>query len=185
MQTIFYPGHQGEPCRAEYGIIVSRDRDTARADIVVVNSRRVGWDIPLWNSARARDSVLNQILRNDLLGIRVDLVRFFSVLDADASTGRKGIELPIRLDFADYKKQGGGYRMERITAPTFVGRVLNMLGLSATKVWTLNTDVVGGCARFHADFANRRELLPQEIDELCESVGYQLQIGRPKLSVVK
>lgn len=186
MQMIFYPDDQGEPCRAEYGIIMGHDRDSARADIVVVNSRRMGLCSSLWNMARARDSVLNQILRKDLLGIRVDLVRFFSVVDADASIPLKGMELPIRLDWADYKKQGGKYQVERIAAPTFIGRVLNMFGLYAKKVRAVNADVVGGCANFHADFENRRGLLPQELDELCEAVGYRSTIsGRVKLSVVK
>ena len=40
MQMIVYPGNASQPCQAEYGIAITRDASTTRADIVVIDSHK-------------------------------------------------------------------------------------------------------------------------------------------------
>lgn len=178
MQTIFYPGYDRQPCQAFYGI--ANHRDQKMADIVLINSPRLGPATSLINTQEGRDSVLNRILANDLLGVSPKYVRFFVLIDPAVDNRMHGIELPIRLNFEDYKKNGHPYEVERIAAPTRVGRFLNLFGLYQLKFWVHDRHLVGGCADFRSDFEQRRLLPPEEMSALCAAVGYQrAQEGLP------
>jgi hypothetical protein len=173
MQMIFYPGYTKQPCRAEYGIALRRDQSIAGADIVVMNSPRAGAGTSLWNTQDGRDIVLNRILTQDLQGVRVEFIRFFVLIDAQASGGQiHGIELPIRLDINDYVQKGNPCQVRRIAGPSFWGRLHYLAGGGERVISYSNHDVVGGCARFSSDFEQRRHLENEEIGQLCVAVGY-------------
>src|SRR5664280_346559 len=107
MQMIVYPGNANQPCQAEYGIAITRDASTTRADIVVIDSHKADFHhTALIQHQCSRDHVLNKILSVDLMGIRVDLLRFFVIADAESSDGMIGYEYPIKLDFEDYQRKG-------------------------------------------------------------------------------
>ena len=94
MQTIFYPGYDRQPCQAFYGIANHRDRKMA--DIVVINSPRLGPATSLLNTQEGRDRVLNRILANELPGVSPQYVRFFVLIDSAVADRMHGIELPIQ-----------------------------------------------------------------------------------------
>ncbi len=173
MQMIFYPGNTDQPCRAEYGISISRDQSIESANIVVINSRRAGLGSSLWNTQEGRDIVLNKILANELKGVRTRFVRFFVLVEAEAPIWMTGIELPIRLDFNDYIKKGNPYEVQRVAAPGLIGRLRYLVGCGQKKFSFLGQHVLGGCADFYTDFEQRRQLPREEITALCAAVGYQ------------
>ena len=94
MQTIFYPGYDRQPYQAFYGIANHRDRKMA--DIVLINSPRLGPATSLLNTQEGRDGVLNRILANELPGVSPQYVRFFVLIDSAVAGRMHGIELPIR-----------------------------------------------------------------------------------------
>ena len=171
MQTIIYPGFDHQPCQALYGIV--NHRDQARSDIVLINTPRLGPVTSLWNTQEGRDLVLNRILASDLQGVGTQYIRFFVFIDSGGADGMRGIEFPMRLDFVDYKKKGHPYEVERVAAPTRVGRVLNLLGLRQLKFWVHDRYLVAGCADFRSDFERQRHVLAEEIAALCAAVGYR------------
>lgn len=185
MQIIFYPGFSGQPCRAEYGIAINHDKSIARADILVINSRRAGLETSLVNSQQGRDIVLNKILANELQGVRVEFVRYFILVDTDVPGWLAGFEVPIRLDFDDYKNKGNRYHVERVAAQSHLRRVLNLVGFGKKAFSYCARDVVGGCATFHTDFNQRRQMPQEEIRTLCAAVGYQgKRVGLPDWRVL-
>jgi hypothetical protein len=101
------PGERNRPCQAEYGIAITRDLSGARADIVVIDSAAAGLQhTPLLDAQASRDLVLNKILSTDLRGMRLELTRFFVIVDTESPTEMTGYEFPIQLDVDDYRRQG-------------------------------------------------------------------------------
>jgi hypothetical protein len=144
------------------------------------NSRRAGLGTSLVNSQQGRDIVLKKILANELQGVRVEFVRYFILADTDVPGWMAGFEVPIRLDFDDYKNKGNRYHVERLAARSRLGRVLNLVGFGKKAFSYCARDVVGGCATFHTDFDQRRQMPQEEIRTLCAAVGYQgKRVGLP------
>jgi hypothetical protein len=163
MKTIFYPGNFGQPCVAKYGIALNYNEAGTGADIVVVNSPRIGFGTNLWMGDESRISVLNTILLRELKGIRTEFIRFFVLLEDETSL--MGMELPIRLDIHD------GWRHVPPTALRV--KLIQWIRVRQRAVSTETADIVGGSARFYTDFEERRELPFTEIRALCAAVGYQ------------
>lgn len=180
MQMIDYPGNLSQQCQAEYGIALREDSGATRSNIVVINSPRAGQSTSLWNGVEGRNVILNKILANELKGVRTQWVRFFSLVDAGAPDRMHGIELPIQLDFSDYRKKGNPYDVWGFRSTSFWGRVLDLSGrYGRFSYWSGH--VVGGCANFVTRFEERRGLPPEEIESLCAAVGYQRRReGPPK-----
>jgi len=176
MQVIFYPGSINQICRAQYGIAIRDDESITSVNIVVINSPRAA---PLWTSRVGRDLVLNRILTNELLGIRMESVRFFVLADTEAPGRMTGIELSIKLDLNDYMKNGNPYQIRRVAVPSLLGRLRHLVGMGQKTISFWSGHVLGGCAYFYVDFEQCRHLPPEEIGALCAAVGYQR--GRDEL----
>jgi hypothetical protein len=171
MKTIFYSGNFGQPCVAEYGIALSYNETATRADIVVVNSPRIGFGTNLWTGDESRISVLNTILSRELRGIRTEFIRFFVLLEDE--TTMMGMELPIRLDVHDYAEKGNPHGWRRVPPTTLRAKLVQWIGIRQRAVSFDTIHVVAGCARFYTDFEERRNLPPEELRMLCAAVGYQ------------
>jgi hypothetical protein len=172
MKSIFYPGNDGQACRAEYGIFLDHDAPIARANIVVVNPDRTGPSTTLWTADKGRDIVLNKVLAGELKGVRVDCVRFFAMLDLGQSDCVTGIELPIRVDAHDFIKRGNPHEVRSVALPSRAGWMLHLIGLGQPAVSFRSRHIVCGCATFYTDFQERRHLAAQESRALCAAVGY-------------
>ncbi|MDP9014741.1 MAG: hypothetical protein M3O41_19185 [Pseudomonadota bacterium] len=174
MQMIFYPGFWGHVAQAEYAVVRREEKGTLYADIVVINSRRAGLDCTsLWTTDEGRDAVLNKILGADLLGVCLKYVRFFVLIDPGAHDRIHCVEVPIRLDVDDYREKGNRYWVKREAYPSRLGRLLYWVGIGQKLYCWRDSDVVGGCAKFHAPFTGYRAPPPEEIQALCAAVGYQ------------
>ena len=185
MQTIFYPGATNQPCQAAYGISIIRDHFGARADIVVIDSRKAELHhTPLIHTPLGRDLVLNKILMIDLLGIRVDLLRFFVIADAESSNGMIGYEYPIKLDFEDYQRKGNPVTVRNARPSSLKGWLRYLLGFYVKTVFALNRDVVGGRATVKSDLGQVRQLTVAESSGLLTAVGYHPRWAYPGLRLV-
>ena len=151
------PGERNRPCQAEYGIAITRDLSGARADIVVIDLAEAGLQhTPLLDAQTSRDLVLNKILSTDLRGIRLDLTRFFVIVDTESPTEMTGYEFPIQLDVDDYRRKGNPVQI-RDVVPTSINSWLRyVLGFYEKRVSVMNRDVVGGCATAKTDVERRR-----------------------------
>lgn len=168
MKTMFYPGAHGMTGQAFVGIAVRHEGMIARTDIIVINSSRLGPATSLVNTDAGRDILLNKILATDLQGVRTEFVRFFVLYDGGKPHPMHGLELPIRLDFADYKKNGNPYE-----GPSLLQRLLYRAGFGQLTFSYWSGHVLGGCAKFYTDFEERRHVPEEEMNELCAAVGYQ------------
>lgn len=178
MQTLLYPGYQHEPARIDYGIAYTNDAGNPKVDIVALHSKRLGSPhASLIARDESRDRVLNIILSRELAGIRIDRVRFFVMFDSPDLGKTHGWQFPIELDFEDYKREGNPYHIDRPIPVNWLGRIIWALGYRPARCWTRDEDVVGGCARFHTPFEQRRGLDPAEVLKLCEAIDH-LALGR-------
>jgi len=177
LQTLFYPGYDGEACRVDYGIVPSSRTLLAGADIVVVHSPKLGRATSLISSAEARDAVLNRILTTDLPDIRLDVIRFFVLFDVNAFDRTLGFEFPIALDFADYKAKGNRVFTEHPVPTSLLGKILWGIGIRPRHEFVRNSDVRAGGARCYTPFERRRHLDSNEVESLCRSIGHE-PVGR-------
>jgi hypothetical protein len=174
MQRIVYPGAVNQPCQAEYGISITRDDSGARADIVVIDSREAGpHHTPLIHTPLGRDLLLNKVLSTDLQGIRLDLMRFFVIVDAGSRFGMTGYEYPIRLDLEDYQRKGHPIQVRDVAPTSLKGWLKHLLGFYVKTVSVLNRDVVGGRASVRAGVEKVRALTAAESSALMTAVGYE------------
>jgi hypothetical protein len=126
---IFYPGDVNQPCQAEYGIAITREPSITRVDIVVIDPREAGLhQSSLLNTDLSRDLVLNKIFLIDLLGIRIDFMRFFVIVDAESPFGMDGYEFPVRLDFEDYRQKGNPVQIKKVAPTSIKGWLRYVLG---------------------------------------------------------
>jgi hypothetical protein len=145
------------------GVLVRRER-TPRAQ---------RQHTPLLDTQASRDLVLNKILSTDLRGIRLDLTRFFVIVDTEAPTEMTGYEFPIQLDVDDYRRKGNPVQI-RDVVPTSINSWLRyVLGFYEKRVSVMNRDVVGGCATVTTDVERRRRVVAAEARLVLTAVGYQ------------
>jgi hypothetical protein len=172
---IVYPGDANQPCQAEYGISITRDPSTTRADIVVIDSREAGpHHTPLIDTDLGRDVMLNKILSTDLQGIRLDLMRFFVIVDAESPSEMTGYEFPIQqLDDEDYRRKGNPVQIQDVVPTSIKGWLRYMLGFYVKRESVMKRDVVGGCATAKTDIERRRPVTAAEARLLLTAVGYQ------------
>lgn len=174
MQMIVYPGAANQPCQAEYGVSITRDHAGARADIVVIDSGEAGPShTALFDASIGRDLVLNKILSTDLKDIRIDLVRFFVIVDAESSFGMRGYEFPITLDFEDYQRKGNPVEVQEVIPTSPKGWLRYVLGFTVKRVSALNRDVMGGCATVTTDLTKVRHVTAAEARLLLTAIGYR------------
>jgi hypothetical protein len=174
VQMIFYPGDVNQPCQAEYGIAITREPSITRVDIVVIDPREAGLhQSSLLNTDLSRDLVLNKIFLIDLLGIRIDFMRFFVIVDAESPFGMDGYEFPVRLDFEDYRQKGNPVQIKKVAPTSIKGWLRYVLGFHVKRVSALSRDVVGGCATVKTDPEHVRHMTAAEARLLLTAVGYQ------------
>jgi hypothetical protein len=174
MQMIVYPGDANQPCQAEYGIAITRDPSTTRADIIVIDSREAGPNhTPLIDTDLGRDVMLNKILSTDLQGVRLDLMRFFVIVDAESPSEMTGYEFPIQLDDEDYRRKGNPVQIEDVVPTSIKSWFRHVLGFYVKRESVLKRDVVGGCATVKTDIERRRPVTAAEARLLLAAVGYQ------------
>ena len=178
MQLIIYPGAANQPCQAEYGISITDDPSGARADIVVIDAGEAAAHMALVDASHGLDLVLNKILATDLQGIRIDLVRFFVIAGTDSPSGRKGYELPIRLDFEDYQRKGNPVEIQSVMPTSLKGWLRYVLGFYVKRVSASNRNVVGGCANVTTGLERARPVTAAEARLLLTAVGRPLGIPR-------
>jgi hypothetical protein len=117
--------------------------------------------------------VLNKILSTDLRGIRLDLTRFFVIVDTESPTEMTGYEFPIQLDVDDYRRKGNPVQI-RDVVPTSINSWLRyVLGFYEKRVSVMNRDVVRGCATVKTDVERRRRVVAAEARLVLTAVGYQ------------
>lgn len=176
MKQIFYAGNDRQPCAAEYAIVVDDSGSIQRAHIVVVQSSQKGVWTSLYNTDEGRDNVLNRILAQELLGVRVDFLTFNIILDL--STRMEGFRLPIRLNWDDYMSKGNPYKSRFSLTLNLRDSFLQFFRKKyrETSIWSGH--VVGGCADFYTDLMDpeRHALDIIEASKLLEKAGY----SRPK-----
>jgi hypothetical protein len=176
VKQIFYAGNDRQPCAAEYAIVVDDSGLIQRAHIVVVQSSQKGIWTSLYNSDEGRDNVLNRILTQELLGVRVEFLTFNIILDL--STRMEGFRLPIRLNWDDYMIKGNPYRSRFSRALNFKNFLLQFFRKEYREISIWSGHVVGGCADFYTDLMDpeRHSLDIIEASKLLEQAGY----SRPK-----
>lgn len=176
MKQIFYAGNYRQPCVAEYAIVVDDSGSIQRAHIVVVQSSQKGIWTSLYNTDEGRNNVLNRILVQDLLGVRVEFLTFNIILDL--STRMEGFRLPIRLNWGDYMRKGNPYRSKFVIISDFKRFFLQLFRRENREVSIWSGHVVGGCAQFYTDLMDpdRYSLDIQDASRLLEQAGY----SRPK-----
>ncbi len=176
MKQIFYAGNDRQPCAAEYAIVVDNSGSIQRAHIVVVQSSQKGIWTSLYNTDEGRNNVLNRILVQDLLGVRIEFLTFNIILDL--STRMEGFRLPIRLNWADYMSKGNPYRSNFSLVSGFKRFFLQLFRRENREVSIWSGHVVGGCAEFYTDLMDpdRYPLDIHEASKLLEQTGY----SRPK-----
>ena len=180
MQMIVYPGNANQPCQAEYGIAITRDASTTRADIVVIESAEARpHHTPLLETHAGRDLVLNKILSTDLQGIGLDLMRFFVIIDAESPSETTGYEFPIQLDVEDYRRQGNPVQIKDVPPTSIKSWLRYMLGFYVNRVSVMNRDVVGGCATVKTNVERRRQVTAPEARLLLTAAGYQARWRYP------
>lgn len=174
MKRIFYPGgHENHVCRAEYEVIINHDGPVPIADIVVINSQRMQSSASVLDTQEGRDIILNKILADELKGVRVEFVRFFVMVEGERISNRMlGMELPIRLNVADYVKKGNPHEVRRVPAPSLTGWLWYLVGRGQKAVSYWSGHVRGGCAEFLTDYERRRYLSVPEVRSLCSVVGF-------------
>jgi hypothetical protein len=176
VKQIFYAGNDRQPCAAEYAIVVDSSGSIQRAHIVVVQSSQKGIWTSLYNTDEGRNNVLNRILVQDLLGVRVEFLTFNIILDL--STRMEGFRLPIRLNWDDYLRKGNPYRARFSLTSDFKRFFLQLFRRESREVSIWSGHVVGGCAEFYTDLMDpdRYSLDIHEASKLLEQAGY----SRPK-----
>ena len=185
MQIMLYPGAEQQPCQVDYGISINADSAGARAHIVVIDSHKADFHhTALIHHQCSRDHVLNKILSVDLLGIRVDLLRFFVIADAESSDGMIGYEYPITLDFEDYQRKGNPVQVRGVAPTSLKGRLRYALGFYVKTVTALNRDVVGGRVTVKTERDQVRQLPAAESKSLLAAVGYQPRWAYSGLRIV-
>ena len=148
LTPIYFAGVMG-PCEAQYGIHIERDT----LHIIVIQSK---FGTSLWNDAEGRNRILNAVLDRNVVGIRIDQIRYHIILDTKTN-GMLGIELPIHLDHDDYRARGGRGRTKGWLRRTF-------------GVWS--HDAVAGSGRCYVDFDERSGLPAGMIERFCSVLGY-------------
>jgi hypothetical protein len=185
MQMIVYPGNANQPCQAEYGIAITRDASTTRADIVVIDSAEARpHHTPLLETHAGRDLVLNKILSTDLQGIGLDLMRFFVIADAESPSETTGYEFPIQLDVEDYRRKGNPVQIQDVVPTSIKSWLRYVLAFYVKRVSVLKRDVVGGCATVKTDVERRRQVTAAEARLLLTAVGYRARWAYPGLRLV-
>ncbi|NVH63391.1 hypothetical protein HQ621_20985 [Pseudomonas simiae] len=176
MKQIFYAGNDRQPCAAEYAIVVDDSGSIQRAHIIVVQSSQKGIWTSLYNTDEGRNNVLNRILAQDLLGVRIEFLTFNIILDL--STRMEGFRLPIRLNWDDYVNKGNPYRSNFSLASAFKGFFIKLFRKEHREISIWSGHVVGGCAEFYTDLMDpdRYSLDINEASKLLEQAGY----SRPK-----
>jgi hypothetical protein len=174
MRAILYPGAANQPCQVDYGVSITRDDAAARANIVVIDSRDGDpHHTPILNTPAGRDLILNKILSTDLQSIRIDLTRFFVLVDAGPRLGINGYEYRINLDFEDYQRKGHPVLVRNVVPTSLKGWLKYLLGFYVKTVTALNRDVVGGRATVKAGLDKVRVLTDAESRALVTAVGYE------------
>ena len=172
LRPILFPGNMRQPCEAEYGIHLYSEGMIAKAHIVVIQSdKRHQPGTSLWNTDSGREIVLNKILSNDLQGIRVEFVRFTSVLDIGGQI--HAMEFPILLDYDDYVARGNPHDMQEKPAENLGTLLRKVLGKGEKQICVWSMNVIGGCERFYTDFERREGVNHLELNELLSNVGYR------------
>ncbi|MRK19072.1 hypothetical protein [Pseudomonas sp. JG-B] len=81
MKRIIFPGHNGRPCEARYGVHFEDHQGDSIAHIVVVQGERERPGMNLLDQDESRDNVLNRILESELKGVRLDYIRVHILQD--------------------------------------------------------------------------------------------------------
>lgn len=173
MRPIFYARNRRQPCRAEYGIVMFRNRlELAQAWIVVVWRRSALSGTSLYNAYDGVDSILNRILSAELEGVRLDCIRMFLVQDYTDEREQgpyhrfDAIEVPIRFNLRDW--------VERWQPPGVLQRLGNPFRRKVT--WQAPSDrAVAGSVACSTDPNQFRSLKDDEIDALFDAIGYRRQ----------
>ncbi len=173
MRTIFCPGHFGEPYKAEYEILLEGDGMIPRAHIVVVQSSSDGMGPGLWNTDKGRDAVLNSILNQNLKGIRLDFIRFTSIMRTGVEGDWRidGLSFPIRVDIDDYVANGNPCGVRNVPPEDLRSVVNTLLGKGGKEYTIWSHDVVAGCAKVFTDFDTRERIERDELNRLIKAVG--------------
>lgn len=169
VRQIIFPGVDGQPCVASYGIAFRREL-IAHAEIVVVQNHEMR-GTSLWNTDVGRNNVLNRILANDLAGVRLEFVRFTTIFDAE--TGLHAMRFPIHLDDADFIEKGNQAQRVRIAPRSLKEHLLRMTGLGPTGISWWSGHVTAGCARTYMEFSEGEHLPPGESALLLKAIGYE------------
>ncbi|HEX7646443.1 MAG TPA: hypothetical protein VF450_03420 [Noviherbaspirillum sp.] len=168
VREIIFPGNDGQPCVAQYGIAFDRE-SIARAEIVVVQSHEMR-GTSLWNTDEGRNNVLNRILSHDLQGVRVEFIGFTCVFDAN--DGLHAIRFPIHLDYKDFIDQGNPVKFERIAPRSLIERCLTWIGRGPVETSWWSGHVKAGCARVFVEFEERVHLPTSKVALLLDAIGY-------------
>jgi hypothetical protein len=167
MKDIFFPGNSRQPCKAQYGVVLSKDRSIPQATIVVHQGPQHMPATAILNSEYGRETILNTVLETDLRGIRVEFVRFVAIFELDQ--GRlEAREFSIHVDADDFVARGNRHDVSQAPAEDWIGALLNLIGRGNRKISIWSGDVVGGCAHFYLDEDNFEGLSQAEAAKLLQ-----------------
>ena len=172
MRTVYYPNNFRQPAVATYGIAYSVGDFAPQVDIVIINSHRLGPTTSIINCDQGLNTALNQILDNDLKGIRTEFIRLFVISHLE-NYPLRGFEAEIHLDLDDYVRRGNPCDISYSPFPT-LGALLHPFGYGEKKRSFLSANVVAGCARFFTEIDAATAIPQEEIKRLCDAVGFNL-----------
>ncbi|MBB5712785.1 hypothetical protein [Sphingomonas xinjiangensis] len=145
-----YFGGVVSPCEAQFGIHL--DDAEGVLHIIVIQSK---FGTSLWNDELGRNDVLNTVLSQHVSGVRIEDTRYHIILEVE--NGFRGIEIPIQVDNADFRKRGNRVHVRGWLRKTY-------------SIWSHN--IVAGSARCYGNFAERRHLTEEDIKRFCAVLGY-------------
>jgi hypothetical protein len=172
MNKIFYAGIDGQPCFAEYQILIDDSDWIQKASIVVVQSTEKGVWTSLHNTDTGRDNILNRILNQELSGIRTEFISFNIIIDTPDRI--EGLRLPIRVDIDDYISKKNRHSSWLARPQKIIDFFRILFGRGTRYISYNSVDVVGGCAKFYTDYNDekRQHLNVSETSKLLQQVGY-------------
>lgn len=144
LKRIYYPGNDRQPCQARYKIVFRQDeKKFFRCAYIVVfqDQAKDGPFTSLWNSDAARDNVLNRILENELAGVRLEYIRYVTIVEGHA------MDHPIEIDVADYVSRGNPHDQLDAQPGDIQNKILNLIGKGDKRYAINSRDIVAGCCR--------------------------------------
>ncbi|BDC45425.1 hypothetical protein [Paraburkholderia terrae] len=137
-KDIIYPSTSREPQVARYRILLARHRRAVRAIVHLIHEEPIQPAQP--NLVTALDVVLNRIVSEELVGVRLDRIQFV------VESGTDVVEYPIKYNALEYAH------------PRRTGK--SPVGSKDEAIHIRSRDVIGGSVAVYADQHEAQPVAP-------------------------